>query len=42
MIDFIEKLRAVEAGSMPAEPRQTSVSIDAPDPIDSGAIFEAR
>ncbi len=35
-------LRAVEAGSMPAEPRQTSVSIDTPDPIDSAATFEAR
>ena len=35
-------LRSVEAGSMPSEQKQIAATLDMPDPVDSGAAFEAR
>ena len=35
-------LRSVEAGSVPPAPKQAKVLVDAPDPIDTSASFDAR
>ena len=33
-------LRSVEASGVPREPRKATASVDAPDPVDSGASFK--